>query len=92
LAFEKKYNTKPDAFAALAYDATRLLAEAVRKSGRDRVAVREFLASLSVASPFAGVTGPIYFNSDGDPIGMGFHVAQVIDGQLVSGAATTEKR
>ena len=91
-AFETKYNTKPDAFAALAYDATCLLAAALTSRGRDRVAIREFLASLTAKSPFYGTTGPIYFNSDGDPIGMGFHVAQVIGGQLVSGAGTTEKR
>jgi branched-chain amino acid transport system substrate-binding protein len=83
--FQKKHGVKPDAFAALAYDATRLIAEAVSTRGRDRAAIREYLASLSSAAPFNGVTGPVYFNKDGDPIGMGFHVAQVIDGNLVSG-------
>jgi hypothetical protein len=29
----------------------------------------------------------VYFNSGGDPIGMGFHVAQVVSGTLVSGGA-----
>jgi branched-chain amino acid transport system substrate-binding protein len=86
-AFESKYQTKPDAFAALAYDATRLIAEALAKSGKDRKAVRNYLASLSAAKPFEGVTGPVYFNSSGDPIGMGFHVAQVVSGMLVSGGA-----
>ena len=27
----------------------------------------------------------MYFSSSGDPIGMGFHVAQVVSGALVSG-------
>lgn len=84
-AFEKKYQTKPDAFAALAYDATRLLAQAISKTDGTRQGIRDYLASLDSSSPFDGVTGPVYFNSSGDPIGMGFHVAQVVSGALVSG-------
>jgi len=86
-AFMAKYKTQPDAFAALAYDATRLLAKAIERKGNNRIAVREFLMSLDSSNPFEGVTGPAYFNPSGDPIGMGFHVAQVIDGELVSGGA-----
>jgi branched-chain amino acid transport system substrate-binding protein len=83
--FVSKYHVKPDAFAALAYDATKLIAQAIRKSGPDRKGVRRYLASLEPSNPFEGVSGPVYFNSQGDPMGMGFHVAQVIAGQLVSG-------
>ena len=86
-AFRARYDTKPDAFAALAYDATKLVAEALAKKGRSREAVRDYLRSLSATSPFEGVTGPVYFNDAGDPIGMGFHVAQVVSGTLVSGGA-----
>ena len=86
-AFERKYRIKPDAFAALAYDATRLLAEAIARKGNDRGAIREYLASLGSATAFDGVSGPVYFNKSGDPIGMGFHVAQVTGGTLVSGAS-----
>jgi len=85
--FRARYQTKPDAFAALAYDATKLIAEALAKKGRSREGVREYLKSLSATSPFEGVTGPVYFNDAGDPIGMGFHVAQVVSGALVSGGA-----
>jgi len=49
--------------------------------------VRDYLASLNAVNPFEGVTGPVYFNDMGDPIGMGFHVAQVMSGTLVSGGA-----
>lgn len=86
-AFITKYKTQPDAFAALAYDATRLLATALEKKGPNRRAVRDYLASLDASNPFDGVTGPVYFNASGDPIGMGFHVAQVVNGNLVSGGA-----
>ncbi len=86
-AFKGRYQSKPDAFAALAYDATLLIAEALTKKGKSREGVRDYLKSLSATSPFEGVTGPVYFNESGDPIGMGFHVAQVISGTLVSGGA-----
>jgi branched-chain amino acid transport system substrate-binding protein len=85
--FQARYRTKPDAFAALAYDATRLIAEAISKRGNSRKGIRDYLASLSATKPFDGVTGPVYFNLGGDPIGMGFHVAQVVSGTLVSGGA-----
>ncbi len=84
-AFEGKYHVKPDAFAALAYDATKLIAQAIKKSGPDRKGIRNFLASLEPSNPFEGISGPIYFNANGDPMGMGFHVAQVVSGQLISG-------
>lgn len=86
-AFRGRYQTKPDAFAALAYDATRLIAEALIKKGKSREGVRDYLKSLSATTPFEGVSGPVYFNENGDPIGMGFHVAQVVSGTLVSGGA-----
>jgi branched-chain amino acid transport system substrate-binding protein len=86
-AFRARYQTKPDAFAALAYDATKLIAEALAKKGKSREGVRDYLRSLSANNPFEGVTGPVYFNDAGDPIGMGFHVAQVVSGTLVSGGA-----
>jgi branched-chain amino acid transport system substrate-binding protein len=86
-SFNGKYHAKPDAFAALAYDATYLVAKAIARSGKDREGVRDYLASLKSANAFEGVTGPVYFNESGDPIGMGFHVSQVTGGTLVSGAA-----
>ncbi len=85
--FQAKYATRPDAFAALAYDATRLLADALSKKGRDRRGIRNYLASLGSGNAFDGVTGPVYFNTSGDPIGMGFRVAQVVSGTLSSGGA-----
>ncbi len=96
-AFQRKYATRPDAFAALAYDATKLVAEALAKTGKDRTGVRSYLASLNGSNAFDGVTGPIYFNNNGDPIGMGFRVAQVVSGALTSGGgrvafATGEKK
>lgn len=85
--FQARYATRPDAFAALAYDATRLLADALEKKGKDRRGIRNYLASLGSGNAFDGVTGPVYFNASGDPTGMGFRVAQVVSGTLSSGGA-----
>jgi branched-chain amino acid transport system substrate-binding protein len=84
-AFSKKYEVAPDAFAALGYDATMLVARAIAKAGRDRRGVREYIASLSAEHPFEGVAGSIYFGESGDPLGMGFRVARVSHGALLTG-------
>jgi len=86
-AFKKRYGVVPDAFAALSYDATMLVGQALSKRGRDRRGVREYLASLDADHPFEGVTGPTYFSSGGDPLGMGFRVARVSRGTLLTGSA-----
>jgi branched-chain amino acid transport system substrate-binding protein len=85
-AFAKKYDVAPDAFAALGYDATKLVASAIAKAGSNRKAIREYIASLGADHPFEGVAGPIYFGESGDPMGMGFRVARVSHGALLTGA------
>jgi len=87
-AFEKKYHTQPDAHAALAYDATRLVAQALREKGPDRRAIRDYLHSLNRETAYAGLTGPAYFEDTGDPVGIRFRVLRAHDGQL----AVTEAR
>jgi branched-chain amino acid transport system substrate-binding protein len=86
-AFRKRYAVMPDAFAALSYDATMLVARALSKRGRDRAAVRDYFASLDADHPFEGITGPAYFSSGGDPLGMGFRIARVSHGTLLTGSA-----
>jgi branched-chain amino acid transport system substrate-binding protein len=86
-AFEKRYDSPPDAFAALGYDATMLVARAIAKKGGDRRAVRDFIASLDAEHPFEGVAGSVYFSEGGDPLGMGFRVARVSHGALLTGVA-----
>lgn len=68
-AYRRKYNAVPDGNAALAYDATKLLAAAVEKVGPDRAKIRDFLANLADGEGFAGVTGSIRFSDGGDPVG-----------------------
>jgi len=80
-AYRKKYNAIPDGNAALAYDATKLLAAAVTKVGPDRIKIRDYLANAS-GTAYHGVTGDIRFSSDGDPIGKGVVITRVHDGLL----------
>lgn len=86
-AFRKKFKHDPEAHAALAYDATKLVATALRESGRDRRAVRDYLRSLTHATAVPGVTGPAYFEESGDPVGIRFRVGRVESGLLKVAAA-----
>ncbi len=80
-AFKRKYNSIPDGNAALAYDATKLLATAVEHVGADRAKIRSYLAGLP--TPYAGVTGPIRFSPDGDPVGKGVVMTRVRQGSML---------
>jgi len=84
--FQQSFHTAPDAHAALAYDATRLVAEALRARGADRRAIRDYLSGLTEATAFQGITGPIYFAKTGDPVGTRFKVLRVHNGLLTLGA------
>ncbi|HEY4130108.1 MAG TPA: ABC transporter substrate-binding protein [Gemmatimonadaceae bacterium] len=82
-AFKKKYNVVPDGNAALAYDATKLLAQAVDKVGPDRRKIRDYLAGLTDATAYHGVTGTIRFRPDGDPVGKSMVMTRVHQGALL---------
>jgi branched-chain amino acid transport system substrate-binding protein len=60
--YRAKYGSAPDTFAALGYDAARLLAAAVQRSGTaDSTAIRDAIAKTA---GFEGVTGLISFDSN----------------------------
>ena len=82
VAYRKKYSATPDGNAALAYDATKLLASAVENAGANRVKIRDYLAGLTEATAYHGVTGTIRFLPDGDPVGKGIVMARVHSGAL----------
>jgi branched-chain amino acid transport system substrate-binding protein len=84
--FEAKNHITPDAHAALAYDATMLLAQALRERGPDRRAIRDYLAGLNENTAYNGLTGKIYFEKTGDPVGIRFKVLRVHNGLLTLGA------
>jgi branched-chain amino acid transport system substrate-binding protein len=89
-AFKKKFNAVPDAHAALAYDATRLIAQALKEKGSDRRAVRSYLRALNRETAYAGLTGPAYFEDNGDPVGLRFQVLRAHRGLLT--VATAEPK
>jgi branched-chain amino acid transport system substrate-binding protein len=86
-AFKKRFNAVPDAHAALAYDATYLIAQALKEKGPDRQAVRDYLRSLNRETAYAGLTGPAFFEDTGDPVGMRFRVLRVHNGLLTVAVA-----
>jgi branched-chain amino acid transport system substrate-binding protein len=81
-AYREQYHEEPDGNAALAYDATMLLASAIEKVGTSRTAIRDWLAGLSSEEAHAGVTGPIAFRESGDVIGRGIVITRVRRGAL----------
>ncbi len=64
-AFETKYNKTPDALAALAYDATNLMLEAIKAAGSDDTdKVKAALEGIT----FKGVSGTITFDASHNPV------------------------
>ena len=82
-AFLAKYQRIPDGNSALAYDATMVIARALAKQGPDRTRIRDFLADLRGRATVPGVTGPIAFHGNGDPVGKSFVMTRVRRGALV---------
>nr|WP_321466159.1 ABC transporter substrate-binding protein [uncultured Desulfobulbus sp.] len=70
--FKAKYNLVPDDVAALTWDATRVVLQGIQNAGkltgklkRDRKAIRDGIAAITT---FAGITGNMKFDEQGDPI------------------------
>jgi branched-chain amino acid transport system substrate-binding protein len=82
-AFRAKFGRDPNSFAALAYDATMVVAQAIEDAGADREAIREYLASMRDGRRYQGITGPISFQSTGDVAGKPMVMTRVRRGALV---------
>jgi len=81
-AFSQRFHMRPDNNAALAYDATMLLYAAATNSRGDRRAIRDYLAALTPATAYQGVTGPISFGTGGDPVGKNVVMTRIDHGTL----------
>jgi branched-chain amino acid transport system substrate-binding protein len=78
--YQEQYSELPDVNSALAYDATRLLAEAIRTAGSiNPVKVRDALSKLDT---FPSVTGALTFGTDHHAVRPLF-VVQIKNGQAV---------
>ncbi len=75
-AYKAEYNTEPNMFSALAYDATNLLIQAVEAAGsNDATKIQQALANVQ----FSGVTGSFSFNEAHTPI-KSVLVVKLVDG------------
>lgn len=79
--YTKRYGSRPDSLAALAYDSTRVLADAIRRAGSTEApAVRNALATTR---DFAGVTGKITMGPLRDPIGKKIVIEEIRGGRVL---------
>jgi branched-chain amino acid transport system substrate-binding protein len=79
-AFQEKYGKEPSSWAALAYDATYVVAEAIERAGStDRAAVAD---AIRQTADFDGVSGTISFDEDGNRVGE-LTFQRVEDGEFV---------
>ena len=64
--YKARYNTIPDALAATAYDAARIMFDAIKRANSlDGSAIRDALAATK---EFPGVTGKVTFNENRDAV------------------------
>jgi branched-chain amino acid transport system substrate-binding protein len=62
-AYKEKYKQNPATYAAYAYDAAKIVLDAVAKAGTDRKAIRDYIAKVK---GFQGATGINTFDENGD--------------------------
>ena len=76
--YQEKYKQTPDALGSLAYDATNMLIEAIRKANSDDPGkIRDALASMQ---GYTGVTGTFTMDQNGDPVKSAV-ILQIRDGK-----------
>lgn len=90
--FVERYQTRfgelPRDGSAHAYDTVMLLARAMSHAGTDRLALRDYIASIgNDLPPFEGVTGTIRFDENGDAVGKDVLIGVVREGQIVTAGA-----
>lgn len=69
-AFRTAYGVEPTPWAALGYDAVRLVAEgAQRAQSLEPARIADALRVMRYVSPYVGATGPFFFNRRGEAVG-----------------------
>lgn len=84
-AYQQRYGALPTGDAALAYDAVNLVLQAIGEAGASRRAIRDHVAGIGTTHPaFAGVTGSIAFDENGDAVNKDVAVGTIQAGRLVT--------
>jgi branched-chain amino acid transport system substrate-binding protein len=79
--YKDRFGTTPDSLAALAYDSTRVLADAIRRAGTtDGAKLRDAIAATK---GFPGVTGTVNLGADRNPAGKKLVVLEIRNGQTL---------
>lgn len=65
-SFKRKYGKEPDVYAAYYYEVTKLIAYAIKNSGYDGTAIKDFLYSINGDKDYKGITGTISFDRNGE--------------------------
>jgi branched-chain amino acid transport system substrate-binding protein len=86
--FRARWGVSPAQDGTMAYDATKLLAQALASGARTRARMRAYVAGLTAEHPYQGITGPISFSAGGDPGVTPLVVTRVHSGSLVPTSAT----
>jgi branched-chain amino acid transport system substrate-binding protein len=67
--YEKRFNIKPDVFAAHAYDGMNIILDAIHKAGLNRALMRDLLTDMKTYQGYQGITGKIIFDASWNDIG-----------------------
>ena len=78
--YKQRWGSKPDALAALGYDAARVLADSMKRSGGKFGA--DLRDAIAQTKNFTGVTGNITIGPDRNPVGKKIVIEEVKGGQL----------
>jgi ABC-type branched-subunit amino acid transport system substrate-binding protein len=82
--YEAKYGERPEAFAALAYDAMNVLLESICRAGLNRARIQD---ALDQVYRYEGVTGPMAFDPNNKNVNPMF-LGTVHDGRITYRVAT----
>ena len=78
--YKDRYGQTPDALAALAYDAARVLADAMKRAGSTEG--EKLRDAIAATKGFAGVTGMITIGPDRNPVGKKLVIVEIKNGAL----------
>lgn len=76
-SFNTKYKYVPGTYAAYDYDATKIIAEAIKSVGTDSTKIKDYIAK----NTFEGVTGSVSFNTTHDATRTGMKKMMVKNGE-----------